>query len=319
MLKRLIILLLTTLISLSVYAQERDSLVVMFWNLENFFDWKDQGTSVSDTEFSSKGKKFWTSRKFYAKCNTISKTIFWIGDRYDRLPDVMGYAEVENKGVISKLLKSTLLRKKNYGIVHFESSDRRGIDVGLIYRKDIFRFEDSSTKLPMYEGKTFRTREMLQVGLVHIKSGERYDFIVCHHPSKYGGAEKSQGKRLAAMESLRDMCDSLNRQRVVVMGDFNDIPTAPQFELISQEFDNKADEIDSSLQGTIRYAGKWELIDMFMVSKTMSDNTRMDILRPPFLMVKDTRHSGEKPLRTYSGPRYLGGVSDHLPIVLLIY
>ena len=37
------------------HAQESDSLLVIFWNLENFFDWRDQGTGESDCEFSSRG------------------------------------------------------------------------------------------------------------------------------------------------------------------------------------------------------------------------------------------------------------------------
>ena len=63
-------------------AQEKDSLLVMFWNLENFFDWKDQGTGESDSEFSSRGSRFWTKSRFYSKCNAISKSVFWVSDKY---------------------------------------------------------------------------------------------------------------------------------------------------------------------------------------------------------------------------------------------
>ena len=88
---------------------KEDDLLVMFWNLENFFDWKDQGTGESDKDFSSYGSRHWTSRKFYVKCDVVSKVIFNIACKQGRLPDVIGFAEIENRGVLSKLIASTLL------------------------------------------------------------------------------------------------------------------------------------------------------------------------------------------------------------------
>jgi endonuclease/exonuclease/phosphatase family metal-dependent hydrolase len=211
------------------------------------------------------------------------------------------------------------LRKAGYGIVHYDSPDRRGIDVALFYRKSVFRLVGTSLQVPSYEGKPLATRHMLQVSLDRMKDGEEMSFIVCHHPSKYGGAELSQGRRFAAMETLRQMCDSLHSGYVVVMGDFNDVPSAPQFEKIDGILYNKADDLHERHKGTIRYRGKWELIDMFMVGESLSERSRMDIVRVPFLMTEDARYSGEKPLRTYSGPRYLGGVSDHCPVVLELW
>jgi hypothetical protein len=101
------------------------------------------------------------------------------------------------------------------------------------------------------------------------------------------------------------------------MGDFNDNPGGPQFSLIDGRMVNKADVLYEKGEGTIRYEGKWDLIDMFLVSHDMDKDTRMEICRIPFLMTREKKHPGVKPLRTYSGPRYNGGVSDHCPIVLL--
>ena len=87
---------------------------------------------------------------------------------------------------------------------------------------------------------------------------------------------------------------------------------------VSKEYDlNKAAELYERGEGTIRYEGKWDLIDMFMVSPSIAERTRMEVCRIPFLMTWEKKHPGEKPFRTYSGPRYIGGVSDHCPIVLL--
>lgn len=314
--RRLVLLVLLSAAGFLAKAQNEDQMLVMFWNLENFFDWTDQGTGDSDTEFSLNGNRHWTSKRFYSKCDAIAKTIFHIGDKYGKLPDVIGLAEIENRGVLEKLCASTLLRKCGYSIVHFDSKDRRGIDVDFIYLKSQHELLSTSLKTPEIDGYKLPTRDMLHICLRHRKSGNIYDYIVCHHPSKFGGEELSRTKREAAMYSLKEMCDSLGNNNLIVMGDFNDTPDAEQFRIIEDNIINKSESMYESGRGTIRYEGKWELIDMFLVSADLDSFTEMDILEIPFLMIRESRHAGQKPLRTYSGPRYLGGVSDHLPVVL---
>ena len=288
----------------------------MFWNLENFYDWTDQGTGESDREFSSYGGKHWTIRKFYTKCDDIAKSLMWIGDRYGRVPDVIGLAEVENKGVLKKLLSYTILRKYDYDVIHFDSKDRRGIDVAMIYRKSSMTPESISLKTPEKQ----ETRDILHVEM-RVAEQMIVDFIVNHHPSKYGGEKQSQGRRFAVMKYLYDMCDSLKRlgrNNIVAMGDFNDTPDGSQFSLISRILTNKGLVLHESGEGTIRYKGKWELIDNFLTSPEMKTSD-METVKIPFLMTYDRRYPGYKPFRTYSGPRYIGGVSDHCPIVMKIF
>lgn len=299
-----------------VYSQDRSQQLAMFWNLENFFDWTDQGTGESDAEFSSYGKKHWTKKKFYLKCDIVSKAIFKARENHGKIPGVIGFAEIENRGVLHKLLSSTLLRKCGYRVVHFDSQDRRGIDVAFLYRDSLFELISTSLKTPEYKGEKLSTRDMLHIRLESRGNGETFDFIVCHHPSKFGGEKASESRRYAAMESLKHMCDSLGNRNLIVMGDFNDTPSAAQFGILEGALVNKADELFKAHKGTIRYDGRWELIDMFLVSPDMDSRTEMMIEEIPFLMVREGKHAGEKPYRTYSGPRYIGGVSDHLPIVL---
>ena len=316
--KRLIILLILLLMSLVVKARQRDSMLAVFWNLENFFDYTDQGTGESDTEFSSLGSRHWTRKRFYRKCDNIAKALLWIGENYGRMPDVVGFAEVENKGVLRKLLTASLLRKYDYEIIHHDSPDRRGIDVALIYRRSSFRMVSESFKTPEYEGGRLDTREILHACLED-KEGNLIHFIVNHHPSKYGGSKESEGRREAAMKALKQVCDSLSEvsdHPVVAMGDFNDNPAGPAFGIIEGTLKNKGALLHEKGEGTIRYEGKWDLIDMFLVSPETERRTDMEICRIPFLMTWERKHPGEKPLRTYSGPRHIGGVSDHCPIVL---
>lgn len=301
---------------------EKDGTLVMFWNLENFFDWTDQGTGESDREFSSMGERHWTRKKFYAKSDAISKTMMWMADRYGRMPDVAGFAEVENRRVLKMLLESTLLRKYGYEIVHFESGDRRGIDVALIYRTEVFDKVGESVRTPESEGEKMDTRDILTVRLRRKSDGENVNFIVNHHPSKFGGSKASEGRRTAVMKSLSELCDSLLKSpenaEIVAMGDFNDNPDGEQFALLEGILVNKSGILHEEGEGTIRYEGRWDLIDMFFTSPDLAGRSEMHIERVPFLMMRERKHPGEKPFRTYSGPRYIGGVSDHCPIILWI-
>ena len=300
----------------------QDEKLVVFWNLENFFDYVDGGEGESDREWSSTGSRRWTKTRFYTKCDAIAKTMFWIGEKYGRMPDVIGVAEVENSGVLYKLLSSSLLRKYDYKVVHYDSHDRRGIDVALLYRSSVYRKVSSSVTVPEYDAQKLSTRDILQVCLESV-DGERMNVLVNHHPSKYGGSQASESRRDAAMTAMRNLCDSLavadSGIPVIAMGDFNDTPDGEQFRMLDGVLVNKADSLFRAGQGTIRFEGKWDLIDMFMVSGSISEKSAMEILQVPFLMTYEKKYPGLKPLRTYSGPRYIGGVSDHCPIVLTVY
>ena len=318
MMKRLLIIYLL-LISAVVGAREKpDSLLFVFWNLENFFDYTDQGTGESDKEFSSTGPRRWTKKRFQTKCDNISKSLLWIGDECGRMPDVVGFAEIENRGVLLKLLNTTLLRKYGYRIVHRDSGDRRGIDVALIYRMSSFTFESESFVVPRQEDGPMATRDILHVCLKDVND-RKINFIVNHHPSKYGGSSESDKNRVSAMNALKHICDSLSvtsDDPIIAMGDFNDVPDSPAFGMIEGALVNKGKRIHDKGEGTIRYEGKWELIDMYLVNPEIDGVTEMEVCRVPFLMTWEKKHPGEKPLRTYSGPRYIGGVSDHCPVLL---
>ena len=318
-----------------------DSIIVMFWNLENFFDWRDGGCGDSDREFSSFGQRRWTKSRFYTKCSVIAKTFMWIEDVCGRAPDAAGFAEVENRFVLQALIGSTLLRKYGYEIVHYDSPDPRGIDVALIYRNSVFRkISSRPVKVSSGCGKApdqgFLTRDILYVALelAPAHGGKVIHFLVNHHPSKYGGADVSEPKRAAAVGTMVSVCDSVRESwghngeykasgacsgpDLVCMGDFNDTPDNPILDLSGQGLENKAFELFRRGEGTIRYKGIRDMIDMFFVSESLADESEMSVCRIPFLTVRDGAYPGEKPFRTYSGPRYIGGVSDHCPILLKI-
>lgn len=323
---------------------------IVFWNLENFFDYFDDGGSSSDADFSSQGSRRWTKARFTKKCNMVGKALLWIGENRcggGKAPAVVGVAEVENAFVLNRLVNSPVLRKMNYGYVHYNSPDRRGIDVALLYRRDMVKML-SSRPVHIYgdDGALMRTRDILYAyiefrpesgagGIYECseESAEEYSeekavrpsrihILVNHHPSKFSGEKSSMRGRELAMTALRDVCDSIMRvsdDLIVAMGDFNDTPDGAQFNLLEGRLTNLAEPLFKRGEGSIRFDGRWELIDHFLVGNDEGLRPfEMSVVQVPFLMTEDRTHTGFKPMRTYVGPRYAGGVSDHCPILLEI-
>ena len=356
------------LLLLAGAAEQGDTLSAVFWNLENFFDWRNDSTSVSDADFSSRGSRRWTRRRFETKCQGVAKTLLWSASVAGRLPDIVGVAEVENAFVLRRLLRDTPLRKLDYGYVHFDSPDRRGIDVALLYRKGALELVDAKP-CHLYDDslRVMPTRDILlcrfrlkgrgpldsggggaearggaggdhAVGAGSGDSGE-FAVLVNHHPSKFGGAAESEGRRRAAVGRLRFLADSLadgGLQRILAFGDFNDTPANPLFKALEPRLSPLYRAVSVEGEGTIRFDGRWELIDLAFASPASGSPVMpspapapaalasgwtgpMRILRPPFLRAPDRAHGGWKPLRTYTGPRYNGGLSDHCPIQVDLY
>ncbi len=291
-----------------------DSLLLMFWNCENFFDYTDSGTGVSDWEFSGGGSRHWTSKRFYAKCNMFAKSLLYIAQVQGRLPDAVGLAEIENAGVLRRLLSSTLLRKLDYRFIHYDSPDHRGIDCALLYR--ISRLTPLASK-PCHID-TLATRDILLAQFL-TASGDSIAILVNHHPSKYGG-DSSEGLRTLAMNRLRFLSDSLENEgwgSRVAVGDFNEQPSHPLFGLLPPSLIHVPPQ-KGPFPGSIRFNGEWQFIDLAFVSQPLVQRSRFFVCPLPFLLEKDSTHSGLRPLRTYSGPRWKGGFSDHLPVLLTV-
>ncbi|MBO7394152.1 MAG: endonuclease/exonuclease/phosphatase family protein [Abditibacteriota bacterium] len=290
----------------------------MFWNVENFFDWRNDSTTVSDLEFSAAGERHWTWKRFQAKANAFAKALFWTADESGRLPDIVGLEEVENAFVLRQVLAKTALRKTDYKYVHYDSPDRRGIDVALLYRSSRLELLDAKPCHLFDADTVLATRDILLCVFREKPDMRPLAVLVNHHPSKYGGASESEPRRRIAVERLRFLADSLAAigiDRIIAGGDFNDTPDNPVFRLLEPALAPTHRDLHRRGLGTIKYDGKWDLIDHIYVSPGLAAPS-MRILRIPFLLTRDTVHSGEKPLRTYTGPRHTGGVSDHLPVLL---
>ena len=316
----MIILLLA--LSVSGRAQDRDSLLVVFWNVENFFDYH-----------SDDRPQYWTAGRFYAKCDGIAKTLLRIADRYGRLPDAVGFAEVQNAFVLRQLVGATALRKLDYRIVHYDSPDHRGIDCALLCRRSTLPLRGSAAKhVPDSVGGILPTRDIL------LAEFDSLTILVNHHPSQLGGKD---GPRARARERLRALTDSLHAAgvaRTLAVGDFNEDLWAeirrsePANDGIAGPANDgeRASAVipgtpavipgltgDPVARGTIKYNGRWEKIDGGFTAGFAA--VREEVFDDPVLLVPDTSYGGSKPRRTFVGPRYTGGISDHLPVVFIVY
>ena len=298
--------------------------VVMFWNVENFFDWRADGTSRSEVEFSAEGSKKWTKKRFYTKCGEIAKTIMAAADVYGEIPDVVGLAEVENRFVLNQLVRATPLAKFDYAVVHYDSPDRRGIDCALLYRRNRWRCVSSRACHIFFAGaekppaQIMKTRDILLAILEPVGEGgqgEPIAVLVNHHPSKVGGG--SGDRRGIAMQRLVQIRDSLldaGVGRIIAVGDFNDAVDPAQGVCEKGPFYGRTGPLSPA--GTIKFQGRWEKIDGCPVLEGLT--AQEYIFDSPYLTEPDRSYSGTKPRRTYSGPRFLGGVSDHYPVIYLL-
>lgn len=283
MMKRCIFLFLLLAAQAGAARDPADSLLVVFWNVENFFDYRSENKPP-----------YWTKKRFYAKCDGVAKTLLRIADRCGRLPDAVGLAEVENAFVLRQLLDATSLRKLDYRIVHYESPDRRGIDCALLCRRGTLPLRSSAPKhVPDSSGGILATRDIL------VAEFDSLAILVNHHPSQLGGKSDRRDLARRRLAELTDSLRAAGMRRILSVGDFNEDlwPEAPG--------------------GTLKYNGRWEKIDGHF-SEGFSD-VREEIFADPVLLTDDTASGGQKPRRTFVGPRYTGGISDHLPIVITVY
>lgn len=306
---------------------------IVFYNTENLFDTRND-PSTADDEFTPRGSKHWTRARYIDKLRKTADVIEKAGE--GEWPVFVGLAEVENRAVLDDLSQKTILARANYGIVHQDSPDRRGIDVALLYRKDYFELLTSDFfTLSFPEDTTIRTRDILYASGRLGK--DTLHFFVCHFPSMIGGEKQSEWRRIRAASVLRAKADSLFRLNiqaaVVIMGDMNGTANTkaqkvlktknPDKQITDGELYNTGFYLLKKEEGSYRYRGRWQTIDHIIVSSSLLNGRcswqagrHVSVFSAPFLLEEDKTYFGYKPFPTYRGPRYTGGYSDHLPLYL---
>jgi predicted extracellular nuclease len=319
---------------LGSWAQE---VQVVFYNVENLCDTEDD-PSTKDEEFLPQGEKNWTMERFRRKTVHIYQVL--VAMSAGEMPGIVGLCEIENREVLNRLIYDTPLIRADYHVIQRDSPDARGMDVALLYRPDIFMPDTTAwLEVPMTGNET--TREILKA------KGKLWGEIpVCiyvnHWPSRFSGAGSSSPKRVAAASilsaSIKEELQSNPGANIIVMGDFNDEPGDESLQAIGKILGNATPDKRYSLvnlsvktsladiEGTIKHQGTWCIFDQVLVSEAIFNGTtgcnlnlaKTEVFRGDFLLEPDQTYTGQKPFRTYSGPAWRDGFSDHLPVSIRI-
>ena len=338
--KNYILGILLATISLNTIAQEKRNFkihAIAFYNVENLFDTindinkNDEASPIMEIKFNR-------SEIYKKKVKNMARVIADIGaDLINKSPSIVGLSEVENRNVIEDLLNNKHLLNKNYDIVHYDSPDERGIDVGLIYNKNVFKVSSTkSHELIIYDNKSSKrnyTRDQLVVsGLL---DNELIHIIVNHWPSRSGGEERSRAGRMAAAELNKKIIDSLQNKyknaKIITMGDFNDDPHDDSMKKIlnAKKYieDVKTNGIYNPMEvilsdqgiGSNAYRDVWQLFDQILVTEPFLNKKydsyqfyKAGIFNKSYLINKAGRYKGY-PFRSFSWGSFTGGYSDHLP------
>ena len=317
---------------------------VVFYNFENLFD-TIRNPEIKDAEFTPEGPKKWNAVKYERKINNLSRVLFDIAAIDKEYPIVIGVSEIENRNVMEDVIATPKLAPANYRIVHYDSSDARGVDVAFYYRPDVFKLEGSAPIPFTLESRPdFRTRDIVTMwGTVE---GEPFYFMVAHWPSRLGGKEASAPKRLAAAKQVKHIVDSVTAAnpatKVVVMGDLNDDATDDSIveglnakgkikEVGKGDMFNPFIGLLKAGYGTLAYRDEWNLFDNIIVSENLATGSTGSlkiqpagnskfyggIFRRPYMIQKEGQYKGY-PLRTFVGNDFQGGFSDHFPVYIYI-
>ena len=293
------------------------------YNCENLFDCQHD-SQKEDMQFTPEGMYRWTPGRYWKKLNHISQAILsCAGDSASAtIPDIIALTEVENDSVMRDLTKRSLMRNARYEYVMTSSPDVRGIDVALVYSPYSFRLLSShSIRVSMPESVR-PTRDILYASGLLV-SGDTLHIYIVHSPSRSGGEHLTQPYRMLVAERLCTSIDSLRalspEARIIVAGDFNDYSDNRSLTRIA---DNGMVEVShdavgrNGAKGTYRFQGEWGSLDHIFVSGNMAENlTGCYINDAPFLLEEESKYGGVRPKRSFRGPVYINGYSDHLPLV----
>ncbi len=322
--------------------KEYEVLSVAFYNLENLFDPFDD-PKIFDDDRTPQGKDRWTEELYEKKLKNMAFAIHEIGrEKVKAPPALLGVSEVENRQVLEDLIATEPLAPYNYGIIHFDSPDERGIDVALLYQKAFFiPLHWSSHDLILYDPKNpskrdFTRDQLLVTGLLQ---GEEIHILVNHWPSRSGGEKMSSHKRENAARLTLKITDSLWRidpySKILLLGDFNDDPTDKSLskilgakqnkdQLEFQDFYNPFASIFKKGTGSSAYRDSWNLFDQILVSGSLTKKDpekwsffRAHIFNASFLTTREGQYKGY-PFRSFGSTGFTGGYSDHFPVYIIL-
>lgn len=323
------------ILCLNISAQNKLAVYsVAFYNLENLFD-TENDPLTNDEEFTPKGSMQWTEEKYQKKLGNMASVISKLGREHcPGGPAAIGVSEIENRKVLEDLISTGDLAGMGLDIVHYDSPDRRGVDVALLYNPELFQVTSSKAYTYILPNDTaFKTRDVLLAS--GILAGESFHILVNHWPSRRG--DKSSELREFAAAINKHIVDSIynvdSTAKIVIMGDLNDDPTDRSCRVILNAKKKQTDVLPGGLFntmwafydrgiGSLSYKGQWNLFDQIIISESLLSKDyatlkywKSEIFNRDFLIQKEGRNKGY-PLRTFSEGRFINGYSDHFPVLI---
>lgn len=327
-----------------------DSLKFLETTEEYRGEWNDQllkgkkvvRKQILAEDFTPNSAKNWNASTYKIKLQNIARVISEMGAKYtNTAPVIVGLIEVENRQVIEDLIKEPLLAKYDYGIIHYNSYDARGIDVAFIYQKRRFTPTNSLKKeIKIYNGdrRTYTRDVVVATGYL---DNEKVALFMNHWPSRSGGEAASAPKRNAAALVLREQMDSIRKldpaTKMFAMGDFNDDPVSSSLKNyfkaaqtpkeLSEErpYLNLMYPLFKRGVASLAYQDAPNLFDQIIVSGNLvSDKVgkgytvyKTEVFAPPYLITREGSWKGY-PLRSWAGDKFTGGFSDHFPAFVVL-
>ncbi|MDG2447236.1 MAG: endonuclease/exonuclease/phosphatase family protein [Flavobacteriaceae bacterium] len=328
-----------------IFSQEKKAYkvnTIAFYNLENLFDTENDPLTYDDDR-TPDGKDHWTEEIYQDKLKNMAKVMAEIGANVSgNTPTIIGVCETENRKVLEDLVNQETLVEQDYGIIQFDSPDRRGIDVALLYKKKLFTPTHYKAKeLLIYDdndkSKRVFTRDQLVVS--GMLDGEKIHLIVNHWPSRSGGEKRSRSKRIKAAKLNRQIIDSIFSDepyaKIITMGDFNDDPTSPSVKdhlnaqresngMQMRELFNPMEDLAKQGYGSLAYRDSWNLFDQIIISTELTKKDfssyrfyKAGIYNKTYLVNAHGRYKGY-PYRSFASGSYTGGYSDHFPVYIYL-
>ncbi len=320
------------------YSQKnkQENFKLVFYNVEKLYDIIDDPVT-NDDAYTPDGDKKWNEKRYNKKIEDLAKVIFSIDNS---LPDIIGLAEIENKKVLKDLIANPQIQPALYQIAHFDSPDPSGLDVALIYKKNSFKV--ISKKIFAVEFSFDPESEIRNI--LYLKgialNNDTLHIFVNHWKSRKGNDDgKKRDHSAKIVENAIDSILDINKKsKIIVMGDFNDEPTDDSiFEKLNANNKRKNtgkselynlfyDMHNIKNEGTFSRKGKWYMFDQIMVSQELVDTKEGlyveydagKIFKPEWLLVRNPKINEMVPDKTYGGDTYLGGISDHLPVYVIL-
>lgn len=280
-------------------APGKNRIRMAFYNTENMFDTL-ASKAYDDAEFTPSGKNAWDGRKYRTKIKNTARVLA------DMNADIIGLAEIENDGVLADLVGSL---PAGYGYVHMETADNRGIDPALLYKKEVFS--------PV--SWTLEVSPMNERGILHVKgvlktTGDTLHVMVNHWTSRYMGQKATEASRVdmgrLSAETANAILSSNPHALIFACGDLNDDPYDVSVQTLLRLSPQMRSHSDAAKTPGYYYQKQWYSFDQIFTNFA-PEGSMMSVFRRPYMLT-----DGGVPLRTFQGPVYKGGYSDHLPVFI---